>query len=162
MFARMSGQRLEVESDHAASLDTMLAEGVRVRPDVSALATIDDGKLSVLVWHYHDDDLPGPSADVTLTLADLPASSMAPMVKRFQIDSQHSNAYTAWRLMGQPQNPTRRQYLELERHGGLAEIAAPKARKTSASNFSLTFSLPRQAVSLIECRWAPTPTAISQ
>jgi xylan 1,4-beta-xylosidase len=41
---------------------------VRGNPDVSALASLDKNKLAVLVWHYHDDDVPGPAADVDLTL----------------------------------------------------------------------------------------------
>ena len=28
-----------------------------------------DDTLSVMVWHYHDDDVPGPAADVELTFA---------------------------------------------------------------------------------------------
>ena len=59
MFAKMSGERLAVESDGAVSLDAMMRRGVREKPDVSAFASRDGNKLYVMVWHYHDDDLPG-------------------------------------------------------------------------------------------------------
>ena len=36
--------------------------GVRQAPDVMALAGLEDRSLSVLVWHYHDDDLPAGDA----------------------------------------------------------------------------------------------------
>ena len=39
---------------------------MRGAPDVGALASLQAGKLCVLLWHYHDDDVPGPPADVTL------------------------------------------------------------------------------------------------
>ena len=39
----------------------MLKDGVRgATPDVSALASLEANRLSVMVWHYHDDDVPGP------------------------------------------------------------------------------------------------------
>ncbi len=64
MFSKMSGRRLAVESDGAVPLDVMLKQGVRGRPDVSALASLDERKLCVLVWHYHDDDVAGPAAAI--------------------------------------------------------------------------------------------------
>ena len=49
-----------------------LQSGVRGKPDVAALASLDGQKLCVLAWHYHDDDVPGPAADVELELRGLP------------------------------------------------------------------------------------------
>ena len=60
MFGMMGGQRLAVESSAKSSLEAIRKEGVRAKPDVSALASLQDGKLCVLVWHFHDDDVPGP------------------------------------------------------------------------------------------------------
>src|SRR5438045_5703964 len=68
MMARLGGRRLPVESSGDAGLDAIVRDGVRGAPDVSALATLAPGKLAALVWHYHDDDVPGPDARVTLTL----------------------------------------------------------------------------------------------
>src|SRR5262249_7398135 len=62
MFSKMTGQRVAAESDGALPLDEMVRRGVRDQPDVSALASLDGTKLCVMVWHYHDDDLPGPAA----------------------------------------------------------------------------------------------------
>jgi xylan 1,4-beta-xylosidase len=153
VFSRMPAHRLAVESDAAAPLDRILSRGVRDRPDVAALAGIDDQKLCVLLWHYHDDDLPGPSADVTLTIENVPTADRPPTLRRFQIDAEHSNAYTAWQRMGQPQRPTPAQYTELERSGRLAEIDPPKAADFGNNQLSVQFVLPRQAVSLIEFSW---------
>jgi xylan 1,4-beta-xylosidase len=66
MFAKMSGQRLAVESSTGMTADLIRASNVRNNnADVSALASLDKNKLAVMVWHYHDDDLPGPAATWT-------------------------------------------------------------------------------------------------
>ena len=38
----------------------------------AALASLDRGKLCVLAWRYHDEDVPGPAADVALKINGLP------------------------------------------------------------------------------------------
>ena len=63
MFGKMSGERVAVESSGAVPLDDIMRSGVRgEKPDVSALASVDGNKMFVLAWHYHDDDVPGPTA----------------------------------------------------------------------------------------------------
>jgi hypothetical protein len=42
---------LAVESDAAVPLDVMTRQGVRGKPDVSALASRGADELTVLVWH---------------------------------------------------------------------------------------------------------------
>ena len=71
MFARMEGERVAATSTGAVPLDTILAEGVRKAPDVGALASRAGEKVYVMVWHYHDDDVPGPDAAVELEIAGL-------------------------------------------------------------------------------------------
>src|SRR5262245_34982261 len=71
MFSHMTGERLSAESDHAVPLDAMLKDGVRGKPDVAAVASLDANKLCVLAWHYHDDDLPGAAAIVELHVSGL-------------------------------------------------------------------------------------------
>jgi xylan 1,4-beta-xylosidase len=153
MFARMSGQELAVRSSGSVATDRILAAGVRDRADVSAMAALDDRKLWVLAWHYHDDDVPGPTAEVTLTIDNLSARNGQPKLRRFDIDAEHSNAYTAWQRMGKPQEPTTEQYAELELRGRLAEVTAPDITSSDDAQISLSFQLPRQAVSLFEFEW---------
>ena len=71
MFARMDGQRVATSSSAAVPLATILTKGVRDRPDVTAIASRSARSLSILVWHYHDDDLPGPDAAIELTVRGL-------------------------------------------------------------------------------------------
>lgn len=153
MFSRMGGLRLEVRSDHAVPLATILAEGVRAQPDVSALATLGQNKLCVLAWHYHDDDLPGPAAAVELAVGALPLSQGEAKLRHFRIDAEHSNAFVAWQRMGSPPEPTPEQSAQLERAGQLAELTAPETVSIHDSRLLLRFELPRQAVSLLELTW---------
>src|SRR5262245_25929219 len=62
MFSKMRGRRIAAESDGAIALEEILRSGVRERPDVAALASLDQRQLAVLLWHYHDDDVAGPDA----------------------------------------------------------------------------------------------------
>ena len=88
--------------------------------------------MSVLVWNYHDDDLPAPAADVSLQIRGLPAGR--PTLTEYRVDTDHSNAYTAWKRMGAPQSPTPAQYAELERAGRLQTMGARAARVPSRTD----------------------------
>jgi xylan 1,4-beta-xylosidase len=153
MFSRMVGRRLEVNSDHAVPLAAMLADGVRGEPDVAALASLDKNKLCVMAWHYHDDDLPGPEAVVDLALDGLPEMRSEIKLRHFRIDADHSNAFVAWQRMGSPAEPTTEQYAKLEQTGQLAELVPTEPIRIDNHRAVLRFSLPRQAVSLLELSW---------
>jgi xylan 1,4-beta-xylosidase len=152
MFSRMGGRRVAVHSDHEVPLEQILRRGVRSRPDVSALATFDAGRLCVLVWHYHDDGGPGDDAAVRLVLSGLPVAtppSGAARLSHYRIDERHSNAFTQWKEMGKPQQPTAQQYAQLERAGQLATLDGPDRLPVNAGEATLEFVLPRQGVSLV-------------
>lgn len=155
MYSRMNGQRLPVKSSSAIELDTMLREGVRESPDVSALATLDGNKVSVMLWHYHDEDIPGPEADVRLTLSGLPIRAGTSQIRHFRVDQQYSNAFTLWKKMGSPQQPTARQYAQLEKAGHLTEIDPGRSCRVENNGVLLQLDMPRQAVSLLVFEWSP-------
>ena len=154
MYSRMSGRRLPVNSSGAAALDTMLKEGVRERPDVSALATLDKNRACVMLWHYHDEDIPGPGADVELTLSGLPVQSGVLQLRHYRIDQEHSNAYALWKEMGSPQQPTARQYAQLEKAGRLTEMGRKQSCRVKNNRIILHLNMPRQAVSLLVFEWS--------
>ena len=51
MFGMMGGQRVAVQSSGSADLETMLKDGVRDKPDVSALASRQEHSVEVMVWN---------------------------------------------------------------------------------------------------------------
>jgi xylan 1,4-beta-xylosidase len=155
MFSQMGAQRVAATSDGAVDLDAMMKTGVKEKPDVSLLASRDAKKLTVLAWHYHDDDVAGPAAEVALALEGLPVKSGKARVKQYRIDGDHSNAYTVWQKMGSPASPTPAQYAQLEKAGQLAAAdGGPGATLDIAdARGTLKFTLPRQAVSLFVIEW---------
>jgi xylan 1,4-beta-xylosidase len=148
----MGGRRIVATSDATVPLDDILNHGVRAQSDVSALASLNQNTLCVLVWHYHDDDIPGPDAAVDLEVTGLPTSAKTVQVAHFRIDQDHSNAFTAWKRLGAPQQPTAGQLAELERAGKLAEPIRNKLPR-ALGTVNLQFVVPRQGVSLLEFTW---------
>src|SRR4029079_6431590 len=124
---------------------------VRGDADISALAARDARSISVLVWNYHDDDLPAGPADVTMTIEGGPATR--PTLTHYRVDQDHSNAYTVWKSMGSPPAPTPAQRATLEKAGQLEMLAAPKRVTVTDGRAVVTFSLPRQGVSLLKLVW---------
>jgi xylan 1,4-beta-xylosidase len=153
MFAKMRGRRIEVQSSGAVSLEEMTRGGVRAQPDIAALASLDTNQLCVMVWHYHDDDVPGPDAVIELKLDSLPFANGNARLEHFRIDEEHSNAFTAWKRMGSPQTPTAAQYTQLEKAGQLAALNAAETIRVENRQAVLKFNLPRQAVSLLQLSW---------
>lgn len=153
MFSKMSGRRLVVQSDHAVELETVLKNGVRAEPDVAALASLDKNMLCVLIWHYHDDDVPGPQAAVVLSINGLPLANGEAKLQHFRIDEDHSNAFVAWRKINSPQQPTSEQYAQLEKAGQLTALAGPEIVRVKDTKATMKVNLPRQAVSLIQISW---------
>jgi len=154
MFAQMSGQRLAVESSAGLTADLIRTRNVRENnPDVSAFASLDKNKLAVLVWHYYDDDVPGPDANVDLALDNLPFANGDVKLTQYRIDANHSNSYEAWLRMGSPLPLSETQVEELEKAGQLAELEPPKNLRVNDGKLDLKFPLPRQAVALLVLTW---------
>ena len=151
MLGRMLGDRVTVESSGALPLDLVRDTGVRDRPDVNALASRSERTVSVLVWNYHDDDVPAAAADVDLTVEGVGGRSVD--VTHERVDATHSNAYEAWKRMGSPQPPSSAQLKTLERAGRLQPLEPPRQVRVEDGRVRLTFALPRQGVSLVRLSW---------
>jgi xylan 1,4-beta-xylosidase len=153
MFGLMGGERLAAESTDALKVDSVIASGVRNRQDISAIATRDSNRISVLVWNYSDDSAPRPSPPIQLDVEGIPASPGRVRVEHYRIDEDHSNSFTAWKAMGSPQQPTPEQYSQLESAAQLQLLDSPRWVTTSGGKLELDFSLPAQAVSLLVLTW---------
>src|SRR5262249_32695988 len=107
----------------------------------------------ILVWHYHDDDVAGPAAQVSLAIVGLGATVQRSRLQHYRVDGEHSNAYAAWLKMGSPQPPSAAQYAQLEAASALAAVDAPSRIDVAAGRAKVDLTLPRQAVSLIVVEW---------
>jgi xylan 1,4-beta-xylosidase len=78
----------------------------------------------------------------------------AARLEHFRIDEDHSNAFTAWKRLGSPQEPTPEQYAQLQRAAQLAMLTDPLQVPIDGGAVKLRIQLPRQAVSLLVWDWA--------
>jgi xylan 1,4-beta-xylosidase len=153
LFSKMSGQRVATRSSSEVPLDSIIESGVRNSPDVATFASIDGKRLYALVWHYHDDDVAGPDAAVTLNLTGLGTASGVANVTHYRVDETHSNAYALWKRLGAPIAPDQSTYSQLLEAGQLDTIAGPSALQLNRGSGRITFDLPRQGVSLLVIDW---------
>jgi xylan 1,4-beta-xylosidase len=153
MAGMMKGERVKVESAGGVGLDKILASGVRDAADIDGMATRADREMAVLVWNYHDDELAAAPAAVRVALNGIPKAAGRVLVQHYRIDDEHSNAYTVWKQMGSPQQPTPEQYARLEAAGQLQLLGSPEWREPQDGKLALDFILPRHGVSLIRLTW---------
>jgi xylan 1,4-beta-xylosidase len=151
MLGMMNGQRVSVSTANAFDAADIISNGVKLNPDVNALASAEERSVSIMVWNYHDDNVAAPSAAIQLTVKDL--SNEKVMVHHYRIDERHSNSFEKWKAMGSPQHVGEALYDELERAGHLELFTSPEWKKISDGKLALQFDLPRQGVSLIRLTW---------
>jgi xylan 1,4-beta-xylosidase len=153
MAGLMSGERVMTSSTGEIPLDDMMKNGVRQAPDIDAMATKTAHEAAVMLWNYHDDDLPAASADVQVTIAGIPQGVKKVLLEHYRIDDTHSNSYTVWKGMGSPQTPTPEQYAQLKAAGQLELLTSPEWVDVNNGKVTIATSLPRQATSLMHLKW---------
>ena len=150
LFERLGSTQVEATSSAELPLTQIVSDGVRDAPDVGVLATrAQDGRIDVLLWHYHDDDVPGPAAEVHLLLTGL-APRVPLRVTALRIDSENGDAFTAWSAMGSPLRPTQAQIEQLVRASRMEERPMALGPRMNDGGVLLETRLPRQGVELIE------------
>jgi xylan 1,4-beta-xylosidase len=153
MAGLMSGQRVSTSSTGEIPLDDILSSGVRQTSDVDAFATKADREAAVMLWNYHDDDVPAAGASVQVIIAGVPAGVKKVLLQQYRIDETHSNSYTVWKQMGSPQNPTPEQYAQLKAAGQLELFSSPEWLDVNDGKVTIATVLPRQATSLMRLKW---------
>jgi xylan 1,4-beta-xylosidase len=153
MAALMKGQRVGVASSGQLKLDDIMAGGVRGTADVDAFATTDARQAAAMLWNYHDAEKAAPSVPATVTVTGLPKGIARVRLTHYRIDDNHSNAYTVWKAMGSPQNPSAAQIAELKRADGLQLLESP--RWIAAQNGAVTVGtdMPHHSISLLQLDW---------
>jgi xylan 1,4-beta-xylosidase len=153
MFGLLGNERVAAESSGALATNEIISAGVRAKPDVGVIGARKENEVAVLLWNYHDDDLPAPDAPVEVTVTGLPARVAKVLAEHFRIDGSHSNSYAAWKALGSPQSPSESQYRELERAGHLQLLESPFWLSAEGGGATVKFNLPRQGMSLLRLAW---------
>jgi xylan 1,4-beta-xylosidase len=149
----LGNDRVKVSSSAALATEEVVHGGVRALPDINAIATHKDREIEILVWNYHDDDVPFPATSVDLEIAGLPSNVTRGLLEHFRIDSDHSNAFTAWKEMGSPQSPSASEYDRLQQAGQLQQLTSPAWMDIQRGTVQLHLTLPRQGLSLLRLAW---------
>jgi xylan 1,4-beta-xylosidase len=151
MLGMMTGERVVVRSDGALPLEEIVAHGVKTKPDIHAMSSVDLHSAAVIVSNYHDSGKPAPDATVELSIVGLPAGRL--QLHHYRVDETHSNSYEVWKAMGSPQSPSPDQYAKLERAGQLELLESPRWVVAASGRVHLKFTLPRHGVSLVRLSW---------
>jgi xylan 1,4-beta-xylosidase len=167
MAGLLSGTRVAATSSAAISADDIAKSGVRDQPDsaggtqgsaratldVDAFATKSTHEAAVMLWNYHDEDLPVPASQVTVQITGIPRTVHKVLLQHYRIDDTHSNAYTVWLAMGSPQSPTPDQYAQLKSAGQLQLLTSPTWLDVFRGSVTVTTTLPRESTSLLHLTW---------
>ena len=153
MAGLFSGDRVAATSSSEVPAQDIAKSGVRAQPDIDAFATKSTHEAAVMLWNYHDEDLPVAASQVTVKISGIPAGVTKVLLEHFRIDDTHSNAYTVWLAMGSPQNPTPDQYAQLKSAGQLQTLTSPEWLDVTSGAITVTTTLPREATSLLHLTW---------
>jgi xylan 1,4-beta-xylosidase len=153
MLGMLGDERIQATSSAARATDDVVRNGVRARPDINALATRHGHEIQILIWNYHDDDLPAAAAPIDLIIEGLPPDANRALSEHFRIDAHHSNSFTAWKEMGSPQSPTPAQSEQLQDAGQLQLLNSPTWISLDHGAAHLQFELSRQGLSLLRIAW---------
>ena len=153
MLGLVGEMQISVASSAAIPAQEIAQTGVRGQPDVDAIAALKEKEVEVLVVNYHDDDVPSENATVDLIVKGLTPKLERVLVEQYRIDATHSNSYTLWKQMGEPQQPTKEQYKQLEMAGQLQMQGSPEPVKVVDGAVRRRFSQPREGLSLLRFKW---------
>ena len=150
LLARLGPEQVEAASSGEIPLDEILPNGVRGTPDVGVLATrAGNGRVDILLWHYRDDDVSGPSADIHVVLSGL-AHGGRYQAHAWRVDLDNGDAFTAWQTMGSPGKPDEQQTATLIRASHMSAQSVPLGPVAAEGTVTVDLRLPLQGVELIE------------
>jgi len=119
---------------------------------VDAMVAMSDAsdEVQILVYNFYKTLNTTGSDSVTVSVSNLPAALAGKelFVTQFLVDETHSNPYSVWTGQSKPGSPTEAQWQAMRAAQHLA-LMQPVAKKTVDTTFSTTFTLNKQAGTLI-------------
>jgi xylan 1,4-beta-xylosidase len=154
MLSQLGANRVAATSNaawHVSALDD--TDGSSMPEEVDTLASRhEDGTVAVVVWRHTDDQYQTDEAEtaVKVTVKGLPDEVYE--VSHYRIDADHSNAYTVWKSLNSPQDPTDEELAAIKARQGLEVFEPARSEATADGALSLDVSLPLPSVSLLILR----------
>jgi xylan 1,4-beta-xylosidase len=153
MLGMLGHERVMATSSGTLSREKIVSAGVRAQPDIVAIAARKNDEMEVLIWNYHDDDLPATPAAIDLVITGMPEAVSRGRLEHFRVDDHHSNASAVWKEIGSPQSPSGSQLELLQNAGQLQLLSAPEWIPITKGAVHVQFALPRQGLSLVRIVW---------
>lgn len=118
---------------------------------ISAFGTRDSKRVAIVVTNYQHERIKNDGTSYAVTMkVDPPWKPEAKVtVKHWRIDERHSNAYTAFKEIGSPQQPKPSEIDAIKRRMELELLEAPVPMQAEELK-RIEFQLPCNAVSLVE------------
>jgi xylan 1,4-beta-xylosidase len=120
--------------------------------DVMVTSSASGDELQIVAYNYYKklNTASGTGDNVTITVSNLPAALAGKQVyiAQFLVDETHSNPYSVWAGQSKPASPTEAQWQAMRAAQHLA-LAQPVSTKTLDTTFSTSFTLLKQAGTLI-------------
>jgi xylan 1,4-beta-xylosidase len=120
---------------------------------VDAMATMsaNSDELEILVYDYYATLNTTGSDMVTINVSNIPATMMGKTLylTHFRVDQTHANPYNIWTGQGSPTAPSEAQLQALRAAQHLMPLTTPTTMTLSSTTFSTSFTIPRQAGSLL-------------
>jgi xylan 1,4-beta-xylosidase len=160
MLSRLRGREVPVESSGALDAEFLLSRQVNFRgaPDINAFAAADASGAQAIVWNYHDDLIDVAPAPVTLEFRVPPGVTGQARVTHLRIDAGHANSFTVWRSLGAPNEIAPERAAAINEAARLQPIEPPRQVPIVDGRLTVSFDLPRHALSMIEVAWRPAPS----
>ena len=153
MLGLLGTDSVKVISSGALPSRALVTGGVRGQPDINAIATRRDHEIDILVWNYHDDDVPVDPAAIRVEINGLPANAKRALLEHFRLDAAHSDAFAAWKEIGSPQSPSESEYQRLSSASGLQVLQSPAWITIEKGAAQVQITLPRESLSLLRLAW---------
>ena len=119
---------------------------------VSVVAARDDRRqVAVLVAHFRNDhpDNLGPGATVELEIDTPWPAGTSVTLHHWRVDETHSNAYTVFRDLGRPEQPSAEEIVQIKARMGLEPLENPRQLRIDGP-VQMQIELPCNALSLVE------------
>ncbi len=143
MFEKLGAVRLGLRLDFAKHDDGNALE-------VDALATTGkDGETAVLVWNFAER---GSCSDrrARLLLSGLNPDTSRFAMEHWRIDGTTSNAWSTWKNMGSPENPSSEQIVSMKANHGLELSQGRTHVEIESGELVVDLQLPGQSVTLVK------------
>jgi xylan 1,4-beta-xylosidase len=132
----------------------LMSSGGTSSDGVDAMATMSSAgdEVQTLVYNtYNTLNTSGSTDMVTVTLSNLPTALAGKevFVTHFRVDETHSNPYSVWAGQNKPTAPTEAQWQAMKAQQHLALLTPVTKATISGTTYTNTFSIPRQAGSLL-------------